>query len=137
MINGRPMIVIDGKPVYPMIHALTDVASGRWSWEELPQHNISNFCRAGIRLFQLDIFLEHIWSTPDTWDLTLARKQVAGVLEVCPEASVIFRFHLRAPRWWLKSHPEEWVVYADTDYKEEQAYGVACRQPDGAWEIRS
>ena len=124
MINGRPMIVINDEPVYPMIHALTDVPSGRWSWEELPQHNIRNFCRAGIRLFQLDISLEHIWPAPDQWDLTLARRQVAGVLEVCPEASVIFRFHVRAPRWWLKQHPGEWVVYADTDYAEEQAYGL-------------
>ncbi|MEX0330464.1 MAG: beta-galactosidase [Puniceicoccaceae bacterium] len=122
MVNGRPMIIINGEPVYPMIHSLTDVPSGRWSWEELPQHNIRNFGQAGIRLFQLDISLEHIWTAPDKWDLTPARKQVAGVLEVCPEASVIFRFHVRAPRWWLKAHPEEWVVYADTDYKEEQAY---------------
>ncbi|MEX0326177.1 MAG: beta-galactosidase [Puniceicoccaceae bacterium] len=124
MINGRPMIIVNDQPVYPMIHSLTDVPSGRWSWEELPQHNIRNFGQAGIRLFQLDIALEHIWPAPDKWDMTLARKQVAGVLEVCPEASVIFRFHVRAPRWWLKAHPEEWVVYADADYKEEQAYGL-------------
>lgn len=124
MINGRPLIVINGQQHYPMIHSLTDVPSGRWSWEELPQHNIGNFCRSGVRLFQLDLSLEHVWPAPDTFDLTLARKQVAGVLEVCPEASVFFRFHVRAPRWWLKAHPEEWVVYADSEYAEEQQYGL-------------
>ena len=118
------MMVINGKVQYPMIHALTDVPSGRWSWEELPQHNIRNFCESGLRLYQLDLFLEHIWPSEDVFDLTLARKQVAGVLAVCPEASVIFRFHLRAPDWWKKAHPEEWVVYADTDYAEEQQYGL-------------
>jgi hypothetical protein len=124
MLNGRPVFLIDDKPVYPMIHALTDVPSGRWSWEELPQHNIRNFCRQGIRVFQLDVFLEHVWPDPDTLDLTIPRKQIAGVLEVSPEAAVIFRFHLRAPSWWMRAHPEEWVVYADTDYAPEQQYGL-------------
>lgn len=124
MINGRPMFLINGEPVYPMIHALTDVPSGRWSWEELPQHNIRNFCRQGVRVFQLDVFLEQVWPTGETMDLTIPRKQIAGVLEVCPEASVIFRFHLRAPSWWMRSHPEEWVLYADTDYVDEQEYGL-------------
>jgi len=124
MINGRPMIVINGEPRYPMIHSLTDVPSGRWSWEELPQHNIRNFCKSGVRLFQLDLSLEHVWLDEDTFDITLARKQIAGVLEVCPDAAIFFRFHLRAPTWWLHQHPDEWVVYADTGYYEEQQYGL-------------
>lgn len=124
MINGRPMVILNGTPCYPMIHALTDVPSGRWSWEELPQHNIRNFGRHGIRLFQLDLSLEHIWPAEGTFDLTLARKQVAGVLEACPEGRVIFRFHVRAPQWWLQENPDEWVVYADRDYAEEQSYGL-------------
>jgi hypothetical protein len=124
VINGRPMILLDGVPCYPMIHALTDVPSGRWSWEELPQHNIRNFVRHGIRIFQLDLSLEHVWPAEDRFDLTLARKQVAGVLEACPQARVIFRFHVRAPRWWLQRNPDEWVVYADRDYVEEQSYGL-------------
>lgn len=124
MLNGRPIFLINDEPVYPMIHALTDVPSGRWSWEELPQHNIRNFCNQGVRLFQLDVFLEHVFPSEETIDLTIPRKQIAGVLEVCPEASVIFRFHLRAPSWWMRAHPQEWVVYADTDYMEEQEYGL-------------
>lgn len=124
MINGRPMVVINGEPHYPMIHSLTDVPSGRWSWEELPQHNIRNFCQSGVRLFQLDLSMEHMWTADDKLDITLARKQIAGVLEVCPDAGVIFRLHVRAPTWWLHQHPEEWVVYADSDYYEEQKYGL-------------
>lgn len=124
MHNGRPTVVINGAPHAPMIYALTDVPGGRWSWEELPQHNIANFCDRGIRLFQLDLFLEHLWTGEGEFDLDVARKQVAGVQEVCPEASVFFRFHLRAPRWWLRRHPEEWVAYADTEYVPEQNYGL-------------
>jgi hypothetical protein len=121
---GRPLIHIDGQPCLPMLYALTDVPSGRWSWEELPQHTIGAFGARGIRLFQLDLSLEHVWPSETEFDLTLARRQVAGVLEVCPEASVIFRFHLRPPRWWLESHPDEWVAYADSGYSDEQASGL-------------
>lgn len=124
MHNGRPTIFINGEPHAPMIYALTDVPGGRWSWEELPQHNIANFCDRGVRLFQLDVFLEDLWTGEDEFDLDVARKQVAGVQEVCPEASVFFRFHLRAPQWWLKKHPEEWVAYADTGYVDERDYGL-------------
>ncbi|EDY83224.1 hypothetical protein VDG1235_2849 [Verrucomicrobiia bacterium DG1235] len=107
-----------------MVYSLTDVPSGRWSWEELPQHNIARFCEKGIQLVQLDISLQHIWKEDGSFDLSLARHQIAGVLEVCPSANVIFRFHVRAPLWWLKAHPEEWVVYSDTDYIDEQSYGL-------------
>ncbi len=124
MINGRPMITVNGEPCYPMIHALTDVPSGRWSWEELPQHNIRNFCQSGVRLFQLDLPMDSIWTAPGVIDISVARKQIAGVLEVCPQAGVIFRLHVRPPQWWLHEHPEEWVVYADTGYYEEQKYGL-------------
>jgi len=124
MRDGRPTIVINGEPRLPMIHALTDVPSGRWSWEELPQHNIQNFCDRGVRLFQLDLFLEHVWPAEGEFNIDKARKQIAGVQEVCPEASVVFRFHVRAPKWWKHQHPEEWVAYADTNYVSEQKYGL-------------
>jgi len=124
MRKGRPTIMINGEPRAPMVYALTDVPSGRWSWEELPQHNIENFCKRGVRLFQLDLFLEHVWPAPGEFDLGKARKQIAGVQEVCPGASIIFRFHVRAPRWWKHKHPDQWVAYADTGYVAEQKYGL-------------
>ncbi|MDQ8198032.1 beta-galactosidase [Pelagicoccus enzymogenes] len=123
-LNGRPSIHIDGTPVSPLIYALTDVPSGRWSWEELPQHNIARFCERGIKLVQLDLSLQHIWKEDGSFDLSVAQRQIQGVLEACPSASVIFRFHVRAPLWWLKSHPQEWVAYADTDYVDEQSWGL-------------
>ena len=58
----------------PMFYALTDVPGGRWSWEELPQHNIAQFCKQGVRLFQLDIFFDHLWMPDGSLDLTKARK---------------------------------------------------------------
>ncbi|MCK5571570.1 MAG: hypothetical protein KAJ12_02365, partial [Bacteroidetes bacterium] len=58
---GRPTFFINDQPLYPMVYALTDVPGGRWSWEEVPQHNIQNFCEHGIRLYQVDLAMDHIW----------------------------------------------------------------------------
>lgn len=125
MRNGRPTLVINGEAQAPVIYALTANPGGRWSWEELPQHNIKNFCeRGGVPLFYLPVPVRHIWPEEGRVDTELAQKQIAGVQEACPEASVFFRLRLRAPRWWLRQHPQEWVAYADTGYVAEQAYGL-------------
>ena len=109
--QGKPAIFLDGQPEAPVFYALTDVPGGRWSWEEIPQHNLCNFCEAGIRLFQLDIFLEQLWTGPDEFSLELAQRQIRGALEACPQAAVVFRFHLNPPKWWLDQNPSEQVAY--------------------------
>ncbi|MDH3251472.1 MAG: hypothetical protein OEM41_01700 [Ignavibacteria bacterium] len=123
MYHGRPTLFVNDQPHYPMIYALTDVPGGRWSWEEVAQHNISNFCEAGVHLFQVDLFLDHIWHEDERFDITPAQKQIAGILEVCPQAAVMIRFHVTAPKWWTRTHPGEWVEYADTDYQDESTDG--------------
>lgn len=109
--QGKPTIFVNGQPEAPIFYALTDVPGGRWSWEEVPQHNLRNFCEVGIRLFQLDIFLEHIWIAPDSFSLDIAKRQIQGALAVCPGAAIVFRFHLNPPDWWLAQHPDELVAY--------------------------
>lgn len=123
LLNGRPTIMINGTPETPLIYALTDVPGGRWSWEELAQHNIRQFARQGIRLFQVDLFLDHVWQEGAAIDITPARRQIAGILEACPDAAVFFRFHVTAPKWWMKRHPEEWVRYADVEPQDESSEG--------------
>jgi hypothetical protein len=124
MHHGRPTIFINDQPQYPMVYSLTDVPGGRWSWEEVPQHNIHNFCRSGITLYQVDIPIDSIWYEDGRVDITIARQQIAGILQVCPEAAVFFRLHVRAPQWWRDGHPDEWVRYADTDYKDEEKFAL-------------
>lgn len=109
--KGKPTIHLNGDPVSPMMYALTDVPGGRWSWEELPRHNISQFCEQGFRLFQADLFFDHIWPEEDRFDLSIAEKQIKGILEVCPEAAIFLRLHVNAPKWWMEKYPEESVVY--------------------------
>jgi hypothetical protein len=121
--NGRMMVFLNGRPEIPVVYALTDVPGGRWSWEELPRHNIRQFVNAGVRLYQVDLFLDHLWMEDGRIDITLAQRQIAGIVEVCPEAGVFIRLHVSPPRWWTKQHPEEWVKYADAGYMDESDEG--------------
>ena len=109
--RGKPTIHLNGLPETPVLYALTDVPGGRWSWEELPQHNIQQFCKQGIRLYQLDLFLGDLWKKGKKLSVELAQKQVRGVLEVCPKAAFFFRLHLNPPEWWMEEHLEESVAY--------------------------
>lgn len=123
MLQGRPTIHLNDQPVAPVLYALTDVPGGRWSWEELPAHNLRQFARHGVRLFQVDLFFDHCWREDGTVDLALARRQIAGVLAARPDAAVFLRFHVTAPKWWRLRHPEEGVRYADIEAREESTEG--------------
>jgi hypothetical protein len=120
MRDGRPTILIDGKPELPMIYALTDFRGGRWTWEEIPRRNLQLFTELGFRLFQVDVWLQDLWPEKGPLDVDLVRKQLRGVLDVNPRAALFLRFHVNAPFWWNRAHPDETVRFADgpTDDKE-------------------
>ena len=131
VFNGRPTIFINATPVSPIFYATTHAYGGRWSWEEVPQRNISNFCQIGVKLFQVDLYLEDIWKkNSDTIDIIKTRRQVAGVLEVCPEASVVVRVHLNAPFWWNDQNPDELTSYLDGPL-DNRRYGAPFNNEDG------
>jgi len=122
--QGRPTLLIDGRPMAPLMYALTDSPGARWTWEEVPARNIALFAQHGCRLFQADIWLEQLLGPDDALDLTLARRQVAGVLAACPDAYVMLRVHLNAPPEWCGRHPGECVGYADARAEPEQRRGL-------------
>lgn len=112
--QGKPTLFVNGQPQVPLFYALTHAYGGRWSWEEVPARNLHNFGQAGVRLFQVDLYLEDIWlAGRDTLDMSKARRQVRGVLDQCPQASVVVRLHVNAPFWWNEAHPGECTEYAD------------------------
>jgi hypothetical protein len=123
--KGKPTIHINSKPESPVIYALPDVPGGRWSWDEIPQHNIDQFCQQGVKLYQLDIFLDYLWFEDGGFSVEKAQKQINGVLEVCPDASVFFRFHVNAPKWWIAKHPEENVVYDGIEASADENIGLS------------
>ena len=124
--KGRPTIFINSRAYSPMFYALTDQPGGRWSTDDIPQLNIKLFADVGIRLFQLDLPMDCIWMENGEISLETAKKQVRGVLEVCPDAAIFFRLHVNAPKWWIKKHPEENVKYDKFEAKPDPA--MADRQ---------
>ena len=111
---GRPTIHVNGLPQTPSFYALTHAYGGRWSWEEVPARNLKNFCEIGIRLFQVDLYLEDIWyKNTKNLDVAKVQRQVRGVLDQCPDAGVVIRMHVNAPFWWNEANRNECTQYAD------------------------
>ncbi len=122
--DGRATLLLNDQPSAPLLYALTDCPGARWSWEEAPARNIALFVRQGVRLFQADIFLEMLLGPDGAIDVTLARRQVAGILAQCPEAHVMLRVHLNPPPAWCAAHPDECVGYADGRAQPEERRGL-------------
>lgn len=112
--DGVPALWVDGQRQLPFMYALTHVVGGRWSWEELPAHNLGNACAVGIRLFQVDLWFEDIWLKDlKGLNMELVRRQIRGVLDACPDAGVVVRLHVNAPLWWNRANPGECVQFAN------------------------
>ncbi len=92
-------------------YALTDCTGGRFSFDEQPRQSIGQFAAIGFRLFQVDLWLEDCLPSEGKWDTTIARRQLAGVLEACPDAGIVLRWHLNAPAWWRDQNPGELTQY--------------------------
>lgn len=136
--HGRPTLLLNDLPHAPLIYALSDCPGARWSWEEVPARNIWLFGQQGVRLFQCDVWFEQMLQPGTNIDITLARKQIAGVLAQCPEGAVMLRLHVNAPLWWCEQHPDECVAYADTTPHEVEPWSL--RRPlgtDGGRPIRA
>jgi len=129
--NGKPTLFVNGKPESPNFYALTHAYGARWSWEEVPQRNLKNFADAGFRLFQLDLYFEDIWyKGSNELDIAKAQHQVRGLLDVCPDASVVIRVHVNAPFWWNEQNPDECVQFANGPV-DQRSYGPPFNNEDG------
>jgi len=110
---NKPTLFVNGQPTMASFYALTDCIGGRFSFDEQPQQSIRQFAAIGFKLYQLDLFLEDCLPKPGVLDITLARRQIRGVLEACPDAGVVLRWHLNAPAWWIEQNPDELTRYAN------------------------
>ena len=89
------------------------------------------FAEAGFRLFQVDLFMAECWAKPGPLSLDLARRQIRGILDICPEAAVVLRWHLNVPEWWKQQYPEELTRYANGDFeKPDRTLPVRIMQDD-------
>lgn len=110
--NGRPTIHVDGEAMSPFFYALTDRPTGNKTWEEIPAHSIKQFADIGVRLYEIDVSFEHIF-TERGFDVSFAVKQLKGLKKICPDCCAVIRLHVNAPVWWINAHREECVKFAD------------------------
>ncbi|MBL8209586.1 MAG: hypothetical protein JNK87_02685 [Bryobacterales bacterium] len=115
--KGKPTLFVRDQPVAAMFYALTDAWGGRWSYDETPRLSLQRFVKEGFRLFQVDLFLEDCWPREDTFSIEPARRQIRGVLDLCPDPAVVLRWHVNAPGWWNAAHPDELTRYANGDFE--------------------
>jgi len=127
--NGRPALFVDGEEIPPLIYGLSDIEAWR-SWKPDVQKNIRNFARQGFRIVLTDSELRHCWGEDNrlsTLEPVLA--DIRGVLAAQPDAMILMRLHVNAPRRWTLEHPDDICVFGDTpwtdDRKEENVRLIA------------
>ena len=117
MIDGRPTLMVEGKPVVPLIYALSDIPAS-YTWTEQAQRNIRHFATVGINLVQVHVFFRDCWlKEAPYFDAEPMRKVISEALKANPDAGIIIRLHLSPPAWWLTENPEECCGY----------YGIQAR----------
>ena len=115
--QGKPTLFVNQEPVIASFYALTDSTGGRFSFDELPQRSLRQFAAAGFKLFQVDLFLADCLTAPGPLNLDLARRQIRGVLDACPSAGIVLRWHVNPPAWWKEQHPSELTRYDNGDFE--------------------
>ena len=115
--NNKPTLFVNSRATMASFYALTDCTGGRFSFDEQPQQSIRQFVAIGFKLFQLDLFLADCLTRPGPLNIDLARRQIRGVLDACPDAGIVLRWHLNAPNWWKDQNPEELTRYDNGDFE--------------------
>ncbi|KKT04246.1 MAG: hypothetical protein UV78_C0034G0007 [Parcubacteria group bacterium GW2011_GWA2_43_17] len=113
--KGKPTIFINDEPVSSIAYALTE--EGRFTWEEAPSRNLAMFYEQGYRVFSLYAYFKDVWCLDNSIDLSLIKKQIRGLIMMCPDAAIILRVHVDAPPWYNQKNLDESVEYTSGPVK--------------------
>ncbi len=103
--KGRNVIFVNSKPMAPLMYSGTE--HSRETWVGQPRASIEAFSALGYEIVQTDMWLKYSLRPDGTLDVAGLRRQLAGILEVNPDAKLVVRINVSAPRWWLEQHPAE------------------------------
>ena len=113
--EGRPMIRIGSEPYVPILYSPHNYQ--RFDWPPYVK-SVSNFWNAGLHLQAMGAALNEIWRGPGIYDFSLMDFWPWDALLLDPEVRILFDIECRtAPRWWISAHPEELIVYLDSEGK--------------------
>ena len=111
MHNGVPTLFINGKPT-PAAAYITyftdknrycDFAEAGYTLYSVPIF----FATRGINAFSgIPAFSEGIFENREP-DFSVMDKEIARILEACPNALIFPRFNMSLPQWWDEENPDE------------------------------
>lgn len=110
--NGTPAIIVDGKPVPPMLMTMTE-----WDIGDYERPYFKRLGEAGLRVFFVTVRSD--WQLPpdaakgEIGGTERARRAVKLVLEEVPDAYIVLRYQANPPAKWVEEHPEELVIFSD------------------------
>jgi hypothetical protein len=105
LYKGRNVFFVNGKPMPPLMYSGTE--GSRETWTGRPRQSVEEFAALGYEIFQTDMWFKYSLKPDGSFDLEGIRKQLAGILQVKPDAKIVVRINVSAPRWWLNQNPAE------------------------------
>ena len=107
--RGAPAILIDGVPYPPM--TLTTI-------QEDPEY-LKKLRESGIRIFYLTTAMR--WNRPGTESepdgVTDTLRRMQQLLDIVPDAYIMFRLNVNPSVEWINAHPEEQVLFNDGSHE--------------------
>ena len=114
--NGRPVLHLNGKPVFPAIDWVTGPRAEGWDFERQARLNRET----GIHVYAFDVGKGVEWIGPRTspdrpYDFSTVAARFGRVLDADPEALFHLRIYLETGHddWWERAYPGECEILSD------------------------
>ena len=120
-IDGIPTFAIDGKPfLLPVMETYNAPDCRQYPGGGNKQY-FTEFASAGTRVFSMNTNTgEHCynwgrptWPEPDRFDYSGLDEWIHNAIATRPDALVIPRIYIGAPKWWIEQNPAEMELWED------------------------
>ena len=113
--NGAPTIHVDGEPIASTAYFCTEPTKARITRMANAGVNIITWGLGGAAAHCNDIG----WKGPGVYDFSHLDQAAEFILSHHPQAWLIPRIAVTAPKWWLEAHPEENAIMSTGQVKGE------------------
>lgn len=104
--NGRPAIMIDGKPYPPMMATITTTKDNK---RYLDEEYYKNLGKSGIKIFF--VICDTEWAVPNAFEQF--QLEAETILRAVPDAYLMLRIGLHPSPEWCEANPDETLCYSD------------------------
>ena len=130
LFHGAPAVHIAGRPVTGL----------KYMTYRLDERYVQQFATTGVEIVGFGCACgEHpyglaadTWPAPDRFDFSEVDARAVRVLSAHPQAFLLPRIYVAAPRWWVERYPDECVVAVSADGKRIDYQEPAGHRP-GSW----